>query len=435
MSQADSLSVNVPSDTPNPETRTLTSTSSASDPTLASSSMSSADETKSAVTAGPLPYHPLNTLATHEGYYGNLTEYQQSKLDRMNALLDESKLDYKKYLQAPGETRDHMMLRFLRARKFKTTAAWDMFVADFKWREERDVIALRDRTDVDVLGLKDMTVMTKYLPSWYQGFDKEGRPIIFKRFGNCNVAEICKETTVEKMLDHHIWQQERLMRKLAEQSAKTGYNVETVTAVFDASGWRIGLATRQAYSFLKGMADLDSAHYPERLGQIFIVNSPYMLAAAWRVIRSWLDDKTKEKVHILGSMDEYKPILLKYIDEDVLPAEFGGKALSLAPQLPSSVVMPMSPTSDVKAHDDAEGIAIAKELAGTANDDPELYSKISQGVTPMSPVAASSVSSPTSSTSASSTTTEMTTTTDHTAGDLPPVAARRSSWWPFGRGG
>ncbi len=38
-------------------------------------------------------------------------------------------------------------------------------------------------------------------------------------------------------------------------------------------------------SYLKGIADIDSAHYPERLGGVVIVNAPMALDFAWRVVQ------------------------------------------------------------------------------------------------------------------------------------------------------
>lgn len=44
------------------------------------------------------------------------------------------------------------------------------------------------------------------------------------------------------------------------------------------------------------MTDVDNLHYPERLGKMVIINSPWALSIAWKVIRSWLDTKTQNKI-------------------------------------------------------------------------------------------------------------------------------------------
>lgn len=78
-----------------------------------------------------------------------------------------------------------MLLRFLRARQFKVTAAWELLEADIKWREQIDVNTLREKTAEQVLGIPDVKPLFQYLPSWIQGMDKQGRPVIIKRFGKC----------------------------------------------------------------------------------------------------------------------------------------------------------------------------------------------------------------------------------------------------------
>jgi len=61
-----------------------------------------------------------------------------------------------------------------------------------------------------------------------------------------------------------------------------------------------------------------------------VINAPSMLSFAWRIIQGFLDKVTKEKIHILSSDPvEWKPVLLKYIDEDQIPQMYGGTAMNL----------------------------------------------------------------------------------------------------------
>lgn len=50
-------------------------------------------------------------------------------------------LEVTPHLCSPGETLDHMLLRFLRARAFDVDKALDLLVNDIKWREENQVCA------------------------------------------------------------------------------------------------------------------------------------------------------------------------------------------------------------------------------------------------------------------------------------------------------
>jgi len=43
---------------------------------------------------------------------------------------------------------------------------------------------------------------------------------------------------------------------------------------------------------------------------MFIINAPFLFSGIWAIVKMWIDDKTKEKIIILGK--DYKKELLKY---------------------------------------------------------------------------------------------------------------------------
>ena len=107
----------------------------------------------------------------------------------------------------------------------------------------------------------------------------------------------------------------------------TGHLIETFLIVIDAAGWSLKLASFDAFKYLKGIADIDSAHYPERLGAIVIVNAPAALDFAWRAIRVWLDARTKAKITILRK-GGYAALQV-LIDSDQIPSDYGGTGPTL----------------------------------------------------------------------------------------------------------
>ena len=54
-----------------------------------------------------------------------------------------------------------------------------------------------------------------------------------------------------------------------------------------------------------------------------IVNAPMLFTGVWALIKGWLDEKTREKIQIVGG--GYTKKLLQYIDEDQLIDFLGGK--------------------------------------------------------------------------------------------------------------
>jgi hypothetical protein len=76
---------------------------------------------------------------------------------------------------------------------------------------------------------------------------------------------------------------------------------------------------------LRSISDHDAKYYPERLGRLFIINTPSIFTRVWNMfVKKWVDKGILEKVHILGKED-YKSILLQHIDAESLPEFLGGK--------------------------------------------------------------------------------------------------------------
>jgi len=131
---------------------------------------------------------------------------------------------------------------------------------------------------------------------------------------------------MDRMVRFHAWEAEQALRLMHNESIRTGYNIETFTLIVDASHWHLGLATMDAYTFIKGMATTDSDHNPERLGMMVVINAPMMLSVAWKVIQGVLDEVQKSKIKIMSDRREWEPLLLSIIDKDQIPAEYGGNA-------------------------------------------------------------------------------------------------------------
>jgi hypothetical protein len=55
---------------------------------------------------------------------------------------------------------------------------------------------------------------------------------------------------------------------------------------------------------------------------MFIVNSPMLFTGVWSLIKGWLDEKTRNKISILGG--GYAKKLLEYVDAEQLPEFLGG---------------------------------------------------------------------------------------------------------------
>jgi hypothetical protein len=282
-----------------------------------------------AATARPTPYtdyHPLSDLPT-PGYQGNLSEKQQAALASLRAQMATLGLGEQiaAATAAPAENEDGLLLRFLRARGFHVTKAAELLRSDLSWRAENAVSQLASMPEEEVLGC-DPAIFSRYLPGWYGSTDLQGRPAQWQKWGDLRVDELLKSTTHEKIVLHHVWQQEKQISRLAESAREHGVLVCQCVTVVDARHWHPGLATRKAMAFLREIAGMDQAHYPERMGQIITINAPYTLSACWAVISGWLDPATRAKVQIISSDKYWKPLLATVFASEQIPLEYGGTA-------------------------------------------------------------------------------------------------------------
>jgi len=259
------------------------------------------------------------------GYYPNISSEQLAAASQVLAVIQSENLNF----NTDEEETFLKILRFLRARKYNVKNALAMIREDINWRAQSNRLDLPKESAQDVLNC-NIEKLYDYFPVWFQGYDKQMRPVSYRKFGKFEIWNVLKLTTMERLIRFHAWETEQALRSMYSLSRKSGYNIETFVIVIDASGWNLKLATSDAFAFIKGMAVTDSDHYPERLGTLVLINAPSMLSFAWRVIQGFLDSVTKEKIKILSSdPEEWQPVLRHYIDNDQIPRQYGGTAPDL----------------------------------------------------------------------------------------------------------
>jgi hypothetical protein len=303
-----------------------------------------------------MEYHPLSELRNKLGCYPNITKEHMAAYKELQILVSNAKMDPQVY----GENTFNRMFRFLRARKFDPKAAFAMMQKNDKWRKEFAGLDLRLEKAEDILNC-DLAKVYEYFPTWIQGYDKQSRPISYRRFGKFEIWNILKLTTLESLVRFHAWESEQSLRLMEQKSQEIGYTIETFVIIIDALGWSLGLATSEAFAFIKSMASVDSDHYPERLGLCIIINAPSMLSFSWRVIAGFLDDVTKAKIKILGTdPNEWRPVLLSVIDEDQIPKMYGGTAPDLDGNM---ALLSMNPPPN------APGVKLRRPLSSVTLDE------------------------------------------------------------------
>jgi len=228
---------------------------------------------------------------------------------------------FKNCVSATGYTSpyftDSYLMRFLVARKFdllKTNQMWSNFI---NWRKEINVDA--------PFHYEELPEVKKYFPHAYFKTDKQGRPIYIERVGQLNYDAFLSTTTKERFIRYYITLNERLVNEILPKcSIESGREITQTFYIMDLTGMTWKTASKGVLDLTKALLTIGNNYYPELMGEMWIVNAPFIFGGVWKIVQWWVDDKTRSKVHIVGS--DFKKHLLAKVDPENLPDFLGGTA-------------------------------------------------------------------------------------------------------------
>jgi len=254
----------------------------------------------------------MNKKKVFSGYPGDCSDQQLDILDKFRTKVREMGCNEPVY-------DDTYLLRFLRARKFDFNQTLEMWTNFIKWRKEKNV------EEVCKIEIPEMNEAKKYYPHLYFRTDKLGRPIYIERIGKVNFDKLTKILPLERAEQHFIQDYERLLNQIFPACSEAkGERVCNTCYIMDMKGAASKMMSSKVWDLLKMVSKIGQDYYPEILGHMFIVNVPLFFYGIWNMIKCFVDEKTRKKIHIFGS--NYKKELLQYIDENNLPDFLGGKA-------------------------------------------------------------------------------------------------------------
>jgi len=214
---------------------------------------------------------------------------------------------------------DAYLLRFLRARKFDLKDTMEMWTNYINWRREKKV------DEVYKMEISGMKEAKQYYPHLYFRTDKLGRPIFIERVGKIHFDKMMKIVSLEQIEKHFIQDYERLLNEIFPACSKAkGEVIQNTCYIMDMKGAAAKMMSSKVWDLLKMVSKIGQDYYPEILGHMFIINVPLFFYGIWNVVKHFVDEKTRKKIHILGS--GYKKELFQYVDEKDLPDFLGGKA-------------------------------------------------------------------------------------------------------------
>ncbi|ELR17313.1 CRAL/TRIO domain containing protein [Acanthamoeba castellanii str. Neff] len=170
---------------------------------------------------------------------------------------------------------------------------------------------------------KNFPLVLKYWPGHYHKHDKDGCPVYYERLGAVDVRGLLNTVPGEDLFNVHVYQQEQSRALKAQLSKEHNRSMYLCIFVQDLSGLSMNHLYTPAFDLFKKILGFDQSNYPDSLKSYYVINSPACLKMMYSLIKPLLDPNTRKKVHILGS--NYRDTLLEVIDEEHLPAEYGGE--------------------------------------------------------------------------------------------------------------
>lgn len=228
--------------------------------------------------------------------------------------------------------------RFCQARGYDVDKAMAMFCDHMAWRkkwnlDEGFVVTEFGRVPKQLFDFKypEKPALKRAYNFVHHKTDKLGRLMYVDKSGSINLAALKAAVGggdgdwMGRLLETFVFDCEVTMQfRLPGCSVAAGKFVGKTLTIVDLQGFAISKFDKDMRDYLKAISKLSQDNYPELLGKMVIINTPWVFKAVWNFVSPMLDKRTRDKISMVGGAKEYTPKLLELVDRADLPDFLGG---------------------------------------------------------------------------------------------------------------
>ena len=248
----------------------------------------------------------------HSGFMDDLSDYQREVLEMV-----------KKHIRVTlGNTdprwTDWYILRFCRARKFAYEKVIEMIDKCIRWSQDMKV------AQIGAVDLGRYAQLREWYSHGYYNTDKLGRPLYIEEVKKLKTKEVFAEYSDAELTTYYVQSYERLIHIIFPECSRiAGRRIEQTCTIMDLKDVNtFSLFSGKVKAFLKIAMDIGQDHYPEILGNMYIINTGMLFSGMWMLVKPWIDPKTQQKIKLISGSG--KKELAEVVAPENLPEFLGG---------------------------------------------------------------------------------------------------------------
>jgi len=186
---------------------------------------------------------------------------------------------------------------------------------------------MREDYNLETILNKPLANEEAYMNAWrcyIYGYDKQGHPVLYDEIGSCDITKVEKafENNIERLRQFRFRFMQRLANGKRIQSDKYNVLIYKHVMVMDCSGFSMAHFGQQYRNLVKEVIGDEQHLFPETLYKLFIINAPLPFRMIWKILSTFIDPITVQKISVLGSsfLDELKQV----VPLDQIPKKYGG---------------------------------------------------------------------------------------------------------------